>query len=382
MKALFNIALVLSILNASKTYAQTIDTLVDVGEYQLHFNIIKGMGTPILFEAGGGEDGTTWKNILSPIAEITKTTLITYDRTGFGKSTFNATKHGILNGMIGLETGLKKLGYNDNIILVAHSQGGLYATLYASRHPTQVKAAILIDATTACFYEPIRLAETQHSIDAQKEALKESRPGLYYQGSDFSSNINYVRNIVFPKNIPVIDFVAENPPFSDKKEIEDWKKCHQEFAKMSPKFTGVIAYGTGHFIFKDNSSLIISSIAKAYAETLNNIQKSEIEKRLIEYAINSANETRRDEAAYRHSEDDLNSWGYTLLQNGEIPKALAVFKLNVLLNPSSWNVYDSYGEALLKSGNKEEAIKMYQKSIELNPKSENGKKILERLLKQ
>jgi len=145
--------------------SQTIDTLVDVGGYRLHFHIIKGKGTPILFEAGGGDDATTWKNILKPISDITQTTLIAYDRTGFGKSTFDSAKHGILNGMIGLETGLRKLGYGGNIILVAHSQGGLYATLYASRHPDKVKAAVLIDATTSCFYEENRLVATQRMID-------------------------------------------------------------------------------------------------------------------------------------------------------------------------------------------------------------------------
>jgi len=47
----------------------------------------------------------------------------------------------------------------------------------------------------------------------------------------------------------------------------------------------------------------------------------------------------------------------------------------------SWNVYDSYGEVLLKHGKKQDAIKMYQKSMELNPNNENGKKVLEEILK-
>jgi predicted negative regulator of RcsB-dependent stress response len=43
-------------------------------------------------------------------------------------------------------------------------------------------------------------------------------------------------------------------------------------------------------------------------------------------------------------------------------------------------VYDSYGETLLKNGQKQEAIKMYQKSVELSSKSEHSKKVLEALL--
>jgi pimeloyl-ACP methyl ester carboxylesterase len=244
---------------------QTIDTLVDVGGYLLHFHIIKGKGTPILFEAGGGEDASTWKNILMPIAEKTGTTLITYDRTGFGKSTFDTTRHGILNGMKGLEKGLRILGFDGNIILVAHSQGGLYATLYASRHADKVKAAILIDVTTTCFYEKNRLDATQQLIDKKNnDSFKKSRPGVYYQGADFSNNINYIRSITFPETIPVIDFVSDYTPFTNKKDSTDWKRCHKEFVGMKNNRKGIIAYGCGHFIFNDNPPLVIDAIVQAY----------------------------------------------------------------------------------------------------------------------
>jgi len=158
--------------NCPSVQAQTIDTLIDVGGYKLHFNIIKGKGIPILFDAGGGEDATTWKKIIQPIAERTATTLITYHRAGFGKSTFDTTRHGILNGMIGL-----------------------------------------IDATTTCFYDEKRLAATQQMINHQNtDKLKASNPGVYYQGADFSNNIEQMRKFAFPTAIPVTDFVSDHPP--------------------------------------------------------------------------------------------------------------------------------------------------------------------------
>jgi pimeloyl-ACP methyl ester carboxylesterase len=255
------------IFNCRSLQAQTIDTLIDVGGYKLHFNIIKGKGIPILFEAGGGEDATTWKKIIQPVSDRTAATLITYDRAGFGKSTFDTTRHGILNGMTGLETGLKKLGYNGNIMLVAHSQGGLYAQLYASRHPQQVKAAVLIDATTTCFYDEKRLAATQQMINHQyTDARKASNPGSYYQGADFSSNIERMRKFTFPTTIPVTDFVSDHPPFKDSMDINDWKRCHREFSATSNR-TGILASGCGHFIFNDNPPLVIDAIVKAYNTT-------------------------------------------------------------------------------------------------------------------
>lgn len=257
-----------AIFGSTNIHAQGSDTLMDVGGYSLHFHIIKGKGIPILFEAGGGEDARTWKNILQTIADSTKTTLITYDRAGFGKSSFDTLKHGIRNGVIGLEAALRKLGYDKNIILVAHSQGGLYATLYASRHASQVKAAVLIDITTACFYDPKRLAATQASIDANNERFRKERPGVFYQGADFSNNINYVRNIVFPKNIPVTDIVSEFTPFKDQQDTADWKNCHRQFAGAVTNRTAIMAYGAGHFIFEDNPALVIHAIVEAYKVTL------------------------------------------------------------------------------------------------------------------
>ncbi|MNR42950.1 Tetratricopeptide repeat protein [compost metagenome] len=91
---------------------------------------------------------------------------------------------------------------------------------------------------------------------------------------------------------------------------------------------------------------------------------------------------KKENSAYIHSEDNLNNLGYEYLNKNENEKALEIFKLNVLLNPSSGNVYDSYGEVLLKMNKKEEAIIMYKKSIELNPENKNGKKVLDELLKQ
>ncbi|HEY4876957.1 MAG TPA: alpha/beta fold hydrolase [Puia sp.] len=362
--------------------AQTLDTLFDVGGYKLHFSITPGKGIPILFEAGGGDDATSWNGIIRPISEITHTTLITYDRTGFGKSGLDSNQHGIVKMINGLEIGLHKLGYWGNIMLVAHSQGAIYAQVFAFRHPELVKAAVMIDATTPCFYELRRLTATQHSIDAIKDKWRESQPGLYYQSADFSANINIARNSPFPTSVPVTDFVSDYPPFKDTNDIQDWKRCHREFANGAPNRFGITAYGSRHYIFRDDPLLVISAISKMYAGASSGKEALEVLQRLADYELVGINDMRKLDNEYRHSEDDLNSWGYEFFSKGELEKALTVFKLNVLLNPSSWNVYDSFGEALMRKGDKEEATRMYQKSVALNPKNENGKRMLEDLSEQ
>ena len=122
--------IVISVLSFHQGQSQSKDTLVDVGQYKLHFNIIKGTGTPILFESGSGNDGTVWKELIQPIADITGTTIITYDRAGLGKSEIKTIdnnnnnndfeEHSILDNVIALEEGLKKIGYD--ILFVKRKQ--------------------------------------------------------------------------------------------------------------------------------------------------------------------------------------------------------------------------------------------------------------------
>lgn len=384
MKAFSKLIVLLTVLYSQKSQSQTIDTLVDVGNHKLHFNIIKGSGIPILFEAGGGSDGTVWNSISKTIADITGATIITYDREGFGKSTINTletevSKHGMLNSILDLEIALKKLGYNKQIMLVSHSFGGYFSTLYSVRNPNLVKSIVLIDVNH-------NFMDKFVESDLKKQELlipewKKNKLGLYYMASNIRETVKMMSEISIPQNIPVVDLVSGIPSFKETEKIEYWKECHKRFIESHPKSIGITAFECGHGIWFDNPSLVITTIAKSYAETLNKKQKTEVYNRTLNYAISSSNNVKKENTAYIHSEDNLNNLGYKYLNKNENLKALEIFKLNVLLYPASGNVYDSYGEILLKMNNKEEAIKMYQKSVELNPENENGKNVLAKLFK-
>lgn len=60
------------------------------------------------------------------------------------------------------------------------------------------------------------------------------------------------------------------------------------------------------------------------------------------------------------SENELNTYGYQLINKNKVQEALEVFKLNIERNPDSWNTYDSYAEALNSFGNTDEAIRNYE----------------------
>lgn len=86
------------------------------------------------------------------------------------------------------------------------------------------------------------------------------------------------------------------------------------------------------------------------------------------------------QSQYNVGEEELNGFGYQLIQENKIHEALSIFKLNIQLFPDSWNTYDSYGEALLKVNKKKEAVEYYKRSLKLNPDNENAKKVLKEAL--
>ena len=352
----------------NSTKAQTIDTLVSVGKgQQLQFTIIKGKAIPILFESGLGNGRDVWKSITKQIANITGATVITYNRLSFGEKPQNY-QIGFLNEIEALEMGLQKLGYaHKNIMLVSHSLGGMYNSFYASRHPSEVKAAVLIDDANICSLKTSIPSKKAPQIDVVEKYI-----------ADILDTV--IKNPM-PLHIPVLDIVATSHTDDNGRLDTMWLNCHQNFVAQSKMRKLLLADGVGHSIFTDNPPLVVNAVVTQYANFIAPSQKNVIIEKGYAAELAMINEMKKSEVKCGHTEEELNTWGYSLLENTEFDKAIEVFKLNVMLNPNGWNSYDSLAEAYLKSGNKDLAIKNYKKSLELNPNNESATKVLFQLLK-
>ena len=248
--------------------AQTIDTLVDVGGYKLHFNIIKGKGTPILFESGNGSDASDWKSILKQLHDSTKATLITYDRAGLGLSGIDTNKINLQEEVKSLEIALRKLGYSQKIFLVNHSFGSYYSILFAIQNKMKVKGTIFIDPALPCNYTKKRNKEGNERITAELwDKIKKQAIGLYYVLKNYEPICDLMENKKFPAKIPATVIGADKHPFL-KTEIEnqEWKQCVKAFGVL-PNHTYVFAAESGHTIWADNPQLVISEITKLYKQT-------------------------------------------------------------------------------------------------------------------
>ena len=139
----------------------------------------------------------------------------------------------------------------------------------------------------------------------------------------------------------------------------------------SPYFSEIMTYV--HEVVAGNKAsapVYQKSLARTYGKTL---LTTGIQPASVFFNLNRAN------PGFYVSERELNWLGYELMLGGYHELALEVFKVNTLLYPKSFNVYDSYAEALARNGYKKEAIVMYEKSIAINPDNSGGRQALVKL---
>jgi len=82
------------------------------------------------------------------------------------------------------------------------------------------------------------------------------------------------------------------------------------------------------------------------------------------------------------TENELNLYGYQLMNRGEKDKAIEMFILNTKRFPKSANAFDSLGEGYATKGDKKNAIINFKKSLGMNPPPEvkaNSEKFMKEL---
>jgi pimeloyl-ACP methyl ester carboxylesterase len=103
-----------------------------------------GSGAPtVVLDAGGGRFSSAWRKVQGGMAAFTR--VCSYDRAGYGFSDPNDRPTTAANIVDDLRQALATTGVAPPLVLVGHSAGGLYVTLYADLHPSDVVGLVLID---------------------------------------------------------------------------------------------------------------------------------------------------------------------------------------------------------------------------------------------
>lgn len=122
------------------------DTLLDVGDHSLWFEIRRGDGpVTIVLEAGGGSDGGSWGAVPDMLFDRFGATVVTYDRAGLGDSDLGPLDLTPTGEMENLHRALKRLDAPGDLLFVAHSYGSMLALRYADLYAEDVVGLVLVD---------------------------------------------------------------------------------------------------------------------------------------------------------------------------------------------------------------------------------------------
>jgi len=252
------------------------EILVDVGNCRLNFRIIEGGELTILLEAGGGMDSGEWINLAPKFARETGSTIVSYDRAGFGKSDLPEIPQDMSEEVEWLWRGLQKLGLQKDLILVGHSFGGWMIRLFASEHPEAVRGMVFVDPFTNEFVDklgveyldnhpmtgkiPFDTSQPDKLTKYQRALVRMARGGL-------GPKMKIMRRTKLPSGIPVIVITSGQPFLPKTEEQEAWRKSHEQMTASIKGASLIVAEESNHMVPMQQPDLIIEAVKEVINRT-------------------------------------------------------------------------------------------------------------------
>jgi pimeloyl-ACP methyl ester carboxylesterase len=253
-----------------------IENMIDVGGRKLHC-CVYGNGSPTVVLVSGFEAPQAyWNSVIPDLAA--RTTVVTYDRAGIGKSEIgDLPTHGEQSAK-DLQVLLDKLGIPRPYILVGHSYGGSVVRLFASMYPDEMGGLILEDTQHEDVLDELRKILKGKDLEAFEQLVvaRFSAPENPKTEADYR---NITREQVRKsKPLPRIPFViltspdrakAMQPIFSDE-AIEKIAKLdfalNKKLAALIPGGRQIIVEGAGHDIHVEKPEALIEPVVEMIKE--------------------------------------------------------------------------------------------------------------------
>ncbi|MCP4213749.1 MAG: alpha/beta hydrolase [bacterium] len=235
-----------------------------------------GKGKPVVVLISGFRAPQTyWDSIVHKIA--LHSTVVTYDRPGYGKSTLGERPVDGITTAKDLKILLQKLNLPGPYLLVGHSYGGKITRIFASLFPKHIHGIVLVDSTHHDYvddYKSIMNNVEREKFDRMEAAWSQNPmpattgPGKENQVLD--TTIEQLKKINIQLDVPLVVMTAgnmRNSPFQKKLSKETYdrlKKLLREHPKkhfaLSTKARHVIVEGAGHNIHIDKPEAVIKAV--------------------------------------------------------------------------------------------------------------------------
>lgn len=257
--------------------------LVQVADGRDLYIECRGQGEPtVLFESGFGNNAVAWTDggVFQAVSGFTRACV--YDRPGtsyddsFSRSTPVEGARTADDVVDDLEALIAGSGERGPFVLVAHSLGGIFTELYASRHPDDVAGLVLVDTSNEHhveYYGEVTPPEFRHVLYSQEDlapALLEIDPNFEHYRMDETfgqlrdalavSPIRPMPIFVLSHGIAIKDqggALPEGFPGDEWEEIA--QRIQLENAALAPGSKRVIASKSGHYIQVDEPQLVIDA---------------------------------------------------------------------------------------------------------------------------
>jgi pimeloyl-ACP methyl ester carboxylesterase len=231
------------------------EALVTVGSDRLHVETIGESGPTVVFEAGLGNDSTTWKSVAGPIAAFARVVL--YDRLGLGESAqLKDTRATITADQVAsrLHALLTAADIHPPYILVGHSLGGLYMQMFARKYPKEVSGIVLLESSS-----------TEAPSELKTRAKLVPGTAAYLEQEGVAESNRQVRNAGPFPDVPLTVIAAtDHGPY-----FREWEptlmRLQQQLAALSPQGSLIVAQGSGHDVQLDRPETVIEAVKRMAA---------------------------------------------------------------------------------------------------------------------
>ena len=251
------------------------ENMIDVGGRKLHC-FVYGKGSPtVVLVSGFGAPQAYWNSVIPDLAA--KTTVVTFDRAGIGKSEIgNLPTHGE-QAAKDLHVLLEKLDVPKPYLLVGHSYGGIVVRLFASMYPDVMGGLILEDAQHEDVLNEQRKILTGNDLEALEQMVARfSTPENPKTEADYR-NIT-TEQVRKSKPLPHIPFIvltagdrskAMPPMFSDEAKEKIAKlglEMQQKLVALIPGGRHILVEGVGHNIHAEKPEALINPVVEMIKE--------------------------------------------------------------------------------------------------------------------
>ncbi|MEJ9111196.1 lysophospholipase [Bacillus paramobilis] len=233
-----------------------IEEYVQVDDFKMYTKKFQGkkLQPVIIMEAGYGDYSKAWDHIAEELTEYG--TVLTYDRSGLGKSGKSSKRHISSEMVKDLRGCLAQLQLKPPYIFVGHSFGGINARLFATSYPEDMFGIVLMDSTPENYKEdflPIMSPEFQDAYNKQ----------FVYESSyeEFMFSLGEVdKHCQSMGNIPLAVLAAGKKAFYSPAAQLKWLQLQEDLLRLSSNHKFVIAEQSSHYIQKDEPYYVVDAI--------------------------------------------------------------------------------------------------------------------------